>query len=167
VGAVHKCAKEANSLRALTTDTTGKLHVLGHDGDTLGVDGAQVSVLKEANKVSFSRLLKSKHSRTLEAQVSLEILSDFTDKTLEWQLADQKLSALLVSADLTKCNGTRAVTMGLLDTASGGGALARGLGRQMLTWGFATGALASGLFSTGHFKSQKKTIKNISKRISD
>lgn len=29
------------------TNVVGKLDVLGHDGDTLGVDGAQVGVLEE------------------------------------------------------------------------------------------------------------------------
>ena len=41
-------------LRSLTTETTGKLDVLGLDGDTLGVDGAQVGVLKERDEVSFN-----------------------------------------------------------------------------------------------------------------
>ena len=34
-------------LFTLTTDAAGKLDVLGHDGDTLGVDGTQVGVLEE------------------------------------------------------------------------------------------------------------------------
>ena len=46
-------------LCTLATDPPGQLDVLGHDGDTLGVDGAQVGVLKEANQVSFRCLLKS------------------------------------------------------------------------------------------------------------
>ena len=44
------------ALRALAADATRKLDVLGHDGDTLGVDGVQVGVLKEANEVSPGRL---------------------------------------------------------------------------------------------------------------
>jgi hypothetical protein len=34
------------------------LNVLGHDGHTLGVDGAQVGVLEEADQVSLAGLLK-------------------------------------------------------------------------------------------------------------
>ena len=45
--------------RALTTDSAGELHVLGHNGDTLGVDSAQVGVLKEADHVCLRGLLKS------------------------------------------------------------------------------------------------------------
>lgn len=94
------------NLRALATETAGKLDVLGLDGDTLGVDGAQVGVLEEGDEVSLNGLLKSTNGRRLEAQVGLEILSNFTNKTLERQLADQKLSGLLVATNLTESDGT-------------------------------------------------------------
>ena len=140
----------ANDLGTLSTDAAGKLDVLGHDGDTLGVDGAQVGVLKETNQVGLRGLLEGHDSRGLEAEVSLEVLSDFSDKALEGQLADEKLSGLLVTTDLTESNGTRAVTVGLLDTSGGGGRLASGLGGQLLPGGLATSGLASGLLGTGH-----------------
>ncbi len=38
-----------NSLSAFSTDTSCQLDVLWHDGDTLGVDGAQVGVLEESD----------------------------------------------------------------------------------------------------------------------
>lgn len=38
---------------------------------TFSVDGCQVSVLEERDKISLSSLLESHHSRRLEAQVSL------------------------------------------------------------------------------------------------
>ena len=38
--------RKARRLSALTTDAAGKLDVLGHDSHTLGVDSAQVGVLK-------------------------------------------------------------------------------------------------------------------------
>ena len=34
--------RPTTGLRSLTTETTGKLEILGLDGDTLGVDGSQV-----------------------------------------------------------------------------------------------------------------------------
>jgi hypothetical protein len=40
-------------------DAAGKLDVLGHDGDTLGMDFAQVGVLKETNQVGLRGLLSS------------------------------------------------------------------------------------------------------------
>jgi hypothetical protein len=33
----------------LPTDSPGELHVLGHDGDSLGVDGAKVRVFEETD----------------------------------------------------------------------------------------------------------------------
>lgn len=49
------------------------------DGDTLGVDGAQVGILEERDEVRLNRLLKSTDGRGLEAQIGLEVLGDFTD----------------------------------------------------------------------------------------
>ena len=147
---VSHSTPEARRLSALTTDAAGQLDVLGHDGDTLGVDGAQVGVLKETNQVSLRGLLESHDSRGLEAEVSLEVLGNLSDQALEGQLADEELSRLLVATDLTESHGTRAITVGLLDTSGGGGRLAGSLGGQLLPGGLATSGLASGLLGTGH-----------------
>ena len=139
-----------HSLGALTTDTPGQLDVLGHDCDTLSVDGAQVGVLEQADEVSLASLLEGHDSRALEAQVCLEVLSDFTHQTLEGELADQKLSALLVTADLSQGHGSGPVAVRFLHTPGGGGRFPRGLGGQLLTRGLASGRLASGLFCSCH-----------------
>ena len=60
------------------------------------MDGTEVGVLKEAHKISLASLLKCHYSRTLEPQVSLEVLCDLTNKALERQLADEQLCRLLV-----------------------------------------------------------------------
>jgi len=92
---------------------TDQLNVLGHDRDALGVDGAQVGVLEQANQVSLSGLLEGQDSRALEAEIGLEVLSDFSDQALEGQLADEQLRALLVATDLAERHGTRAVAVRL------------------------------------------------------
>lgn len=115
------------------------------------MDGAQVRVLEESNKVGLGGFLEGEHGRALEAEVGLEVLGDLTDETLERELADEKLGGLLVAANLAKRDGTGAVTVRLLDSAGGGGRFARGLGGELLAGGFASGALASGLFGAGHF----------------
>jgi len=46
----------------LATDTSGQLDILRHDGDTLGMDGAQVGVLKQTDEVSLASLLQSHDS---------------------------------------------------------------------------------------------------------
>jgi hypothetical protein len=63
---------------ALTTDPAGKLHILGEDGGTLSVDGTEVGVLEETNKVSLRSHLESHDGWGLEAQVRLEVLWDLT-----------------------------------------------------------------------------------------
>ena len=126
-------------LCSLSADSAGQLNVLGHDGDALGVDGAQVGVFKQTNKVSLAGLLKSHHSRTLESQIGLKILSDFSHKTLEGQLADQQLGRFLVTTDLTKSDCTRPVTMRFLDSSSGRRALTSCLCGELFSWSFSTG----------------------------
>jgi hypothetical protein len=79
-----------------------KHHVLGHDGDALHVNGTQVGVLKQSNEVSFWSLLEGKYSLALETTVWLELLSNLSYQTLEWRLANQKVSRLLVSPDFSK-----------------------------------------------------------------
>jgi histone H3 len=103
-------------LTALTTEAAGKLDVLGLDGDTLGVDGAQVGVLEERDEVSLDGLLESTDGGGLEAEIRLEVLGDLTDKALEGQLADEELGRLLVATNLTESDGTRLVAVRLLDT---------------------------------------------------
>lgn len=45
------------SLSTLATNATGQLNVLGHNGDTLGVNGAQVGVLKQTDQVGLRGFL--------------------------------------------------------------------------------------------------------------
>jgi hypothetical protein len=66
------------------------------------MNGTQVGVLKQSNEVSFRSLLEGKYSRALEMTVWLEILSNLSYQTLEWHLAKQRVSGLLVSLDLSK-----------------------------------------------------------------
>ena len=93
---------------------------------------------------------KNLHGGALEAEVGLEVLSDLTNQTLEWELADQELSGLLVTADLTESDGTGLVAVRLLDTTGRRGGLASGLGGELLTGSLATSGLAGGLLGAGH-----------------
>ena len=140
----------AGGLSTLASYATGQLDVLRHDGHSLGVDGAQVRVLEQADQIGLARLLKGHHGRALEAQVGLEVLGNLADETLEGQLANQQLCALLVATDLTQGDRPWTVTMGLLDASRRRGALACSLGRQLLPRGLASRRLASRLLSTCH-----------------
>ena len=85
--------------------------------------------------------MESTDSRRLEAQVRLEVLGDLTNETLEGELSDEELGRLLVTTDLTESNGTRLVSVGLLDTSGRWCGLAGSLGSKLLTRGLATGGL--------------------------
>ena len=102
------------------------------------MDGSQVGVLEEGDKVSLSGLLQSHDGRGLEAEVGLggmsdhgmgkdtkriahlEVLSNLTNKTLEGELPDEELRRLLVATNLTESDGTGPEAMRLLDTTSRG-----------------------------------------------
>uniref|UniRef100_J3LPE7 Uncharacterized protein n=1 Tax=Oryza brachyantha TaxID=4533 RepID=J3LPE7_ORYBR len=123
------------NLSPLTANPPGQLNVLWHDGHALGVNGAQVGVLEETNKVCLRSFLEGKDCMALETQISsnLEVLGDFPNKPLEGQLPDQKLSALLVLANFTG-NSSRAVTVGLLNSSSGGSRLTCSLCVYAASW---------------------------------
>jgi len=79
------------------------------------VDGAEVGVLEDADEVSLRSLLEGHDGGGLEPQVVLVVLSDLTDQTLEWHLAEQEFGRLLEATDLTEGDRTRTKTVGLLD----------------------------------------------------
>jgi hypothetical protein len=56
VGATSGRARVA--LGPLAADASGQLDVLGHDGHALGVDGAQVGVLEQADEVGLGGFLE-------------------------------------------------------------------------------------------------------------
>jgi hypothetical protein len=148
--------KTTELLSAFTSDTTGKLDILGHDRNPFSMDSAQVGIFKETDEVSFTSFLKSHDSRRLEAEISLEILSDFTNQALKGKLADEKLSRFLVTTDFTKSHSTGTITMGLLNTTSCWSTLTSCLSSKLFTRGLATGRFASGLLCTRHDIRQMK-----------
>jgi len=139
-----------DGLGAFASDTARQLNILGHDGHTLGVDGAQIGVLEQTDQVGLGRFLQSSDGGRLESKIGLEILGDFTNKSLEGELTDQKLRRLLVSPDFSESDGSGTVTVRFLDTSRGGGALTRGLGGQLLAGRLASGRLSGGLLGTCH-----------------
>merc|ERR1712154_82514 len=95
----YNTTSHGTELGTLSPDPPGQLNVLGHDGDPLGVDGAEVSVLEETHKVGLTGLLESHDGRTLEAEIGLEVLGNLPHETLERKLADEQLSGLLVATN--------------------------------------------------------------------
>jgi len=137
-------------LSSLTADSSCQLDVLWHNGHTLGVNGAQVGVLKQTDQVSFAGLLKGTDGCTLEPEISFEVLSNFSHEPLEGEFTDEKLGGFLVTTDLTEGDGSRPVPVGLLDSTGGRGGLPGGLGSQLLPGGLSSSGFTSGLLGTSH-----------------
>ena len=88
-------------------DSSGKLHIWLHDGNTLGVLGAKLSINEEVDKVVLSSFLESLDGETLETNISLVgVLNELTNKLGEWELADQKIGGLLIFLDFACSDGT-------------------------------------------------------------
>ena len=118
---------------AVASDSPREMQVLGEDGDALGVHGAEIGVLKEADEVGLRCLLQREDCKRLEAKVRLEVLGHLTNEALKWALEDEKLRRFLVAANLAERHGARTVSVGLLDAARCGRRLARRQRRQTLS----------------------------------
>ena len=139
--------------RSLSSDSASELEVLWHDGDSLGVDGAEVGVFEESNEVGLGGFLEGKDGGALESEVVLELRGDLTDESLEGKLSDEELGALLESSDFTESNCAWSESVWLLDAADGGSLGLLGLlVSDVLSGGFATGVLSSGLLGSCHFE---------------
>ena len=114
------------------------------------MDGSQVGVLEESDEVGLGSLLEGQDGGRLEPEVSLEVLSDLTDKPLEGELADEELGRLLVLADLTQGDGSGPVPVRLLHSSGGRSALASGLGGELLPRSLSSGGLPGGLLGPSH-----------------
>ncbi len=136
---------------AFTTNSAGELHILGHDGNSLGVDGAEVGVLEEADHVSFGGLLEGENGGGLETELVSVLRGDFTDESLEGELSNEELGGLLEASDFTEGDGAGSEAVGLLDAVGGLlGLLGSGLVGDVLAGVLGAGVFAGGLFSAGH-----------------
>ena len=114
------------------------------------MDGAQVGIFEETNEVSLGSFLEGHDGRRLESEVSLEVLGDFSDESLEGELSDEELGRFLVSSDLSESDGSRSVSVGLLDTSGGWGGLSSGLGGELLSGSLSSGGFSGGLLGSSH-----------------
>ena len=148
-------AEEGNNKQSsvsVTSDSSGELHVLWHDGNSSGVDGTEVGVLEESDHVSFSGLLEGKDGGRLESEVGLEVRGDFSNESLERKLSDEELGGLLESSDFSECDGSWSESVGSLHANVGWRlSLGGGLGGNLLSWLLLTGVLSCGVLGSSHF----------------
>lgn len=153
--------KNCLHLSSLSPYPASQLDVFGHDGDSLSVDGTQISIFKQTHQVRFASLLQRTNGRALKPQVGFEILSDLPHQPLEGQLPDEQLGRLLVTTNLSKRHGPGPVAMRLLHPAGRGSAFPGGFCGQLFAGGFPTGGFTSSLLGSGHFLSPKKDAPKI------
>lgn len=85
------CVVVPNELVSLAySQRIRRTFVLEYDGDALSMDHAQVSIPEQTDKINLAGNLQGHDSGALEMQIGFQ--SDFTNQTLEGQLADQQLS---------------------------------------------------------------------------
>ena len=108
----------SHSLQLLPANAAGKLHVGWHDGDALGVKGAEVGILEEGREVCLGGLLQGHDGVALEPQITLDTSGHLPNKTLKGKLADEKLRGLLVAANLAKSHSAGAIPVQFLDPSA-------------------------------------------------
>merc|ERR1712215_276141 len=140
-----------SSLSPLSSDPPSELNILGHDGNSLSMDGTQIGVLEQSHQVGLASLLQGHHGRTLEPEVGLEILGNLPHEPLEWQLTNEQFRGLLVSPNFPECHRARPVPVRFLDSSCCWGRLTSSLGGKLLPGGFSSSRFAGSLLSTSHY----------------
>lgn len=143
---------EGRELSPFSPDASCQLDVFRHDGDSFGVDGAQVGVFEETHQICLAGLLERHHRRTLEAQIGLEVLGDLPHQTLEWQLAYQQFGTLLIAANFTKSDCSGPIAMGFFHSSGGRCALPGSFGGELLSGSLSSCRFTSCLLGTSHFE---------------
>ena len=95
----HGAASSVAS-RSFAADAPGQLHVLGHYGDPLRMEGAQVGVLEELNEMHLGSLLKREQRRRLKSHVLFHFLRNLANESLERRFSNEQVGRSLVPADL-------------------------------------------------------------------
>ena len=100
------------TLRMLSPDSSCQQDVFWHDSDSPGVDGTQVGIVKQPDKVCLRCLLETQYRRRLEPQVCLEVLGDLPHQPLERQFPDEQCRGLLEVADVLQSRSPCSVPVG-------------------------------------------------------
>ena len=86
----------------------------------------------------------------MESEVILEIVGNFSDESLEWELSNEEFGGFLELSDLSKSDGSWSESVGSLDTTAWGWTLS--LLGELLSWSLGSDGLSGGLLGSSHFK---------------
>jgi len=81
-----------NHSEPVSADAFGELEIFGHDGDSLGMDGAEVGVLEQGHEIGLGRFLEGQNRLTLEPDFLFELGGDLPHQSLEGELSDEQIS---------------------------------------------------------------------------
>ena len=100
------------TLCTISLDSSCQDDVPWHDGYSPGVDGTQVGIIEQPDKVCLHCFLETQYCRQLEPQVCLVVLSNLSHQPLEGQLADQKCCGFLKVTNVLQSHGPHSVPVG-------------------------------------------------------
>ena len=89
----------------VAADSFGEHHVALLDGLPLGMDRAERGVLQQAHQVRLGGLLQRHHRLFLEAELVVDSAANVSHESHEWGSRNEHVRALLVSFDLSECDG--------------------------------------------------------------
>ena len=137
----------------ISSDSLGELKISGHDGDSLGVNGAKVGVFEEGDEVSLGSFLKGEHSWALESEFLLELVGDFSDESLEGEFSDEEISGFLIFSDFSEGNCSGFESVGFLDSGGDWSWFSGDFLCDQLFSGYLLGSwFSSGLFCSSHLE---------------
>ena len=88
------------------------MNIFRHDGNSPGVDGTQVGIVKQPDKVCLRCFLETQYRRRLESQVCLVVLGDLPHQPLERQFLDEQCRAPLEVTDVLQSYSSCSVSVG-------------------------------------------------------
>ena len=96
----------------LSPDSSCQLNIFRHDGNSPGMDGTQVGIVKQPDKVCLCCFLETQYRRRLESQICLVVLGDLPHQPLEGQLSDEQRRAPLEVTDVLQSHSPCSVSVG-------------------------------------------------------
>jgi hypothetical protein len=88
-------------LPAETPDPSSQLHILRHNRDALAMDGTEVAILEEADKMCLRGLLQGENGSALPTvRLPGHVGLDLADEPGEREAANQQVGRVLIRSDL-------------------------------------------------------------------
>ena len=114
---------------SITSDSSSEVHILLHDGNSVGVDGTKVGILENSDQVGLGTLLESLECVRGKSEVAVNTGGNRLDESHEWSSWDHVGHGFLVLLDLSEGNSSwlesdlSLLTISFLDSLGSSGGL--------------------------------------------